>query len=247
VEEDRKLKQSQEAQHTSAPGSEYRNEPSKARLREGSEAPQLRNWDAPEGARAFHVEKDQAGRTVSIEGWLQPRSGDRPAGDSQVQQGFRKDHNLQRNQDAYHVIAFQHGGPSVDTHGVDQVKANLIASDSTINRSFHAPMESRISNDLARGDKVYCKATISYGSDTSRNALPESVTYAYFVKDQAGAPKEHVVKQYFVRVEKTPGLPESNASAQGGVKMTAAEILKREKAPDFYKDKWKGQHPELPN
>lgn len=245
--DDKKAKQNEAM--ASANAIDSKREFSKEKLRERDISTPFKNWDSQESQGNFHVEKDEQGRIVSIEGWLQHRPGERPAADGKIQQVFRKEHGLNKNQDAYHVIAHQHGGPTSETHSAEQVKSNLIPADSTINRSYHSAMEQRISMDLARGEQIYCKATISYGSDACRSAVPKYVTYAYYVKSQSGEVQDYVVKEYSVRVDNTPGLivREGESQVTEGVKMTAAELLKRENANSFYKDEWQGQNPDLPN
>lgn len=245
--DDERRRQSEAA--VAASITEFKPEPSIKKLRDPEASTPLKNWDVQESSGKFHVEKDMQRRTVSIEGWLQHRPGERPDADGKLQQEFRKSHGLDKSQDAYHVIAYQHGGPTSETNTAEQVKDNLIAADSTINRSHHSMMEKQISQDLAGGEQIYCKATISYGSDSSRNAAPEFVAYAYFVKSQSGEPQDYVVKEYKVRVDQTPGLVarEGDPQVKEGVKLTAAEVLKRENAKSFYKDEWRGQNPSLPH
>ncbi len=219
------------------------NEISVAKLHEPAEVISLRSWERSENHQEFHVEYDNRQRTVSVEGWLQHRSGERPSADRRIQNDFRTENGLNQDQHAFHVIAYSHGGPCTDTHSVDQVKSNLIAADSLINMSYHTSLENRISSDLSQGRQIYCKATISYGSDASRSALPQYVSYAYYVKNQAGEPEEYVIKEYLVRVDHTPGLEKrtGNSNSKEGVRLTAAEMLKRERAREFYNHEWTEQ------
>lgn len=203
-----------------------------------------RLWEGKIGERGeFHVEKDTQGQTVSIEGWLQNRPGYRPQSDTAVQKQFRKEHQLNQSQDAFHVIAYRHGGPSTGSHSMETVKSNLVAADGLINKSYHASFENQITKKLDEGTNLYCKATIHYkvGSESKDSATVERISYRYFVKGQSGQPEPHTVTAYVVKVDKTPGVAENRGKQTE--RKTAASVLKQNDAADFYSNKLNERKP----
>jgi hypothetical protein len=96
------------------------------------------NADAWENPGRFAVETDNQGRTTKIEGWLALRDTARSAA---LQKESTAGHERADRLDGGHLIAHSLGGPSVESHGKDEARRNLVACSSR--PSISSPVRTR--------------------------------------------------------------------------------------------------------
>jgi hypothetical protein len=150
----------------------------------------------------FEIQYDSQGRPTHVEGWLSHRPGERSAADKAVQKKFGKEHQLSSTQDAFHVFAHEHGGPTARQHGGQVTSAGLVAGDRRMNRSYHRATEKVITRDLQAGKPIYAKAEIIY-SDRGGPREAERVRYTYYIKDAQGQRQFHSSSMLRTNPEKT--------------------------------------------
>lgn len=159
----------------------------------------------------FATQHDEQGRVTRIEGWLKHTPGERSGADKKAQEAFRKEHHLTGEQDAFHLIGHEHGGPAGEH--------NLVAGDARINRSHHREFEKQLTADLAAGKEIYCRVDVQYADARSRQA--ERLDYSFFLKGKDGQPEPYTVGQYQVRLTERP-------------EETTAQTLAAHEAKGFY-------------
>lgn len=174
----------------------------------------------PEERGKFLPSYDGQGRVNCVEGWLSPHAEPRSSADKKVQQDFRKEHGLTKDQDAFHVIAHVHGGPNVERHGRRATGENLVGGDAVMNKSHHKMFENQITDDLIAGRQIYCRADVYYKDQKSRNA--ERIEYRYFTPGKDGKLEPY---------DKVPGYTVRPEQKSQPVK----PILEQHGVPDFYK------------
>lgn len=139
----------------------------------------------------FHIEKDDKGRTVSMEGWVNYQKSPRPSEEKNAQQELQK--NAPKNEfgqtyknesgkspyyQASHIIPYKLGG---------QGKDNLVLMPGRINQSYVSSIEKELSKQLEKAptDKgLYVKATLTWGES---NTIPERINHQGFVEKSSSS------------------------------------------------------------
>lgn len=142
--------------------------------------------DAQEHPGKFHVEKNEAEQTVSIEGWITRCDVERTSADAKLQKESKSELIDPSGKDGGHLIAHSLGGPSVSAHGVELARDNLVPTDGRINKSYIDDVENSLRQELAAGRELYLRAEVSYRDNS---ALPEKVTYNWMERDGEGGLK----------------------------------------------------------
>lgn len=158
-------------------------------------------WEHP---GEFHVEKDGNGRVQRIEGCLELRQEPRSAADQELQREAAADSPGEGGQrmDGGHLIAHRLGGPTVDSHGEETARANLVPMDSRINRSHLNTFEDTIAGELeANPDR---RLHLQVDIDRDANGQVETVTHRLFREGPDGQPQPHPTGEVVTYVRAHP-------------------------------------------
>jgi hypothetical protein len=187
-------------------------------------------WEHP---GEFHVQKDSNGQVERIEGRLQLRHEPRSAADQRLQREAAAGAPTEGEQrmDGGHLIAHRLGGPTVDSHGEETARDNLVPMDSRLNRSHLNTFEDTIARELETNPERRLHLQVDISRDADGQA--ETITHRLFREGPDGQPQAHPIGEVVTNIRANPSQTLRTTETQYGA----------DSAADFYHPSPRGTAP----